>query len=174
MTANKKQVGGDHYKKSRIQHWDFVWANDLDYYQGNITKYVTRWKDKGGLSDLRKAQHYLEKYIELIAGSQPQENIYNKPELVEAEVTVGPPKEDLIPPGGHPLAEHEMCPLCRWELPQHSPQCSTGVATAAVGSAPMNGATAKAKAFCNECGETLPSHVPACSELRKGHQNGSP
>lgn len=63
-SANSKQVGGQHYK-TPIQHWDFVHANDLDYFQGQITKYVCRWKRKNGVQDLRKAQHFLEKYIEL-------------------------------------------------------------------------------------------------------------
>lgn len=64
MTANSRQVAGTHYK-SGIQHWDYVVANDLDYFQGQITKYVTRWKKKNGLADLLKAQHFLEKYIEV-------------------------------------------------------------------------------------------------------------
>jgi len=65
MGANETQVGGDHYKKQKIQHWDFVAANDLDYFQGQITKYVSRWKDKNGLQDLYKAKHFLDKYIEV-------------------------------------------------------------------------------------------------------------
>jgi hypothetical protein len=63
--ANDRQEGGDHYKSS-IQHWDFVAANDLDYFQGAITKYVARWKKKNGLMDLKKARHFLDKYIELV------------------------------------------------------------------------------------------------------------
>jgi len=64
MQANDKQVGGTHYK-SAIQHWDYVAANDLDYFQAQITKYVTRWKKKNGITDLKKAEHFLQKYIEL-------------------------------------------------------------------------------------------------------------
>ena len=64
MSANEKQVAGQHYRAT-IQHWDYVVANDLDYFQGQITKYVTRWKKKNGLTDLLKAQHFLEKYIEV-------------------------------------------------------------------------------------------------------------
>lgn len=64
MSANKRQVGGRHYK-SYIEHWDYVAANDLDYFQGQITKYVARWKLKGGLEDLQKARHFLDKYIEI-------------------------------------------------------------------------------------------------------------
>ena len=64
MNANEKQVGGLHYVSS-IQHWDYVAANNLDYFQGQITKYVARWKNKNGLQDLEKAKHFLEKYIEL-------------------------------------------------------------------------------------------------------------
>jgi hypothetical protein len=64
MSANKRQVAGNHYN-SNIQHWDYVVANDLDYFQAQITKYVTRWKKKNGITDLLKAQHFLEKYIEI-------------------------------------------------------------------------------------------------------------
>ena len=63
--ANDRQVGGTHYA-SDIQHWDVVWENELDYFQGQITKYVMRWKDKNGVEDLHKARHFLDKYIELV------------------------------------------------------------------------------------------------------------
>lgn len=66
--ANDTQVGGDHYIKREIQPWDFIAANGLGYFEGNIVKYVTRWKDKGGLRDLEKAAHYLQKLIELQNG----------------------------------------------------------------------------------------------------------
>jgi hypothetical protein len=69
MSANDKQVAGSHYV-AEIQHWDYVVANDLDYFQGQITKYVTRWKRKNGLVDLKKAQHFLEKYIEVIEAAR--------------------------------------------------------------------------------------------------------
>jgi hypothetical protein len=58
------QVGGDHYMDRAIQPWDYIISNDLGFLEGNIIKYVTRWKDKGGVDDLRKAQHYLAKLIE--------------------------------------------------------------------------------------------------------------
>lgn len=64
-TANDTQVGGQHYKAKTIQPWDFIAANGLGYFEGNIVKYVSRWRDKGGLDDLRKARHYLDKLIEL-------------------------------------------------------------------------------------------------------------
>ena len=67
--ANEKQVAGSHYR-THIQHWDYVVANDLDYFQGQITKYVTRWKRKNGLTDLLKAQHFLEKYLEVVREAQ--------------------------------------------------------------------------------------------------------
>ena len=62
--ANATQVAGTHYKSKAIQPWDYIHANNLGYMEGNIVKYITRWKDKGGLSDLKKAQHYLAKLIE--------------------------------------------------------------------------------------------------------------
>lgn len=67
MSANDKQVGGDHYRtRSGMQHWDWCWENRYDQFQYCITKYVDRHKRKNGLEDLYKARHHLEKYIELL------------------------------------------------------------------------------------------------------------
>lgn len=63
--ANAVQVGGDHYKKNAIQPWDYIVSNDLGYLEGNVVKYVSRWKDKGGRQDLEKAKHYLDKLLEV-------------------------------------------------------------------------------------------------------------
>jgi hypothetical protein len=65
MSANDRQVDGTHYQQTAIQHWDFAASNEFDYFQGQITKYITRWKKKNGLKDLDKALHFLEKYIEV-------------------------------------------------------------------------------------------------------------
>ena len=65
IRANEKQIGGAHYAVKAIQPWDFIIANNLGYLEGNIVKYVSRWKDKGGVQDLKKAQHYLQKLIEV-------------------------------------------------------------------------------------------------------------
>lgn len=88
--ANERQVGGAHYK-SDIQHWDFVYANDLDYFQGQITLYITRWKKKGGLQDLEKAKHFLEKYIELETAKLRPTEITRK---------MLPPKVEKLDPTG--------------------------------------------------------------------------
>jgi hypothetical protein len=68
--ANNVQIGGDHYKSKSIQPWDYIAANHLGYFEGNIVKYVSRWRDKGGLADLLKARHYLDKLIELEENAQ--------------------------------------------------------------------------------------------------------
>ena len=65
MSANDRQVGGSHYKNGGEEHWDRVDRLGLDYFQGQITKYVERWKLKNGIQDLEKASHFLDKYIEL-------------------------------------------------------------------------------------------------------------
>ena len=64
--ANSRQVGGEHYRKvaGAPQHWDFVLAHGIPYMEAQIIKYVMRWRDKGGLQDLEKAKHFLEKLIE--------------------------------------------------------------------------------------------------------------
>lgn len=63
--ANARQVQGDHYKRLTIQTWDYIAANNIGYLEGNVIKYVSRWRDKGGVADLEKARHYLDKLIEL-------------------------------------------------------------------------------------------------------------
>ena len=72
MPANDVQVGGDHYKQPghHEEHWDRVARLGLDYFQGQITKYIERWKKKGGVQDLHKARHFLDKYIELAEAEQ--------------------------------------------------------------------------------------------------------
>ena len=67
MVANSKQIGGDHYQAS-IQPWDYILSHELGYLEGNIIKYVTRYKKKNGVQDLEKAMHYLEKLIEVENG----------------------------------------------------------------------------------------------------------
>ena len=61
----RKQVGGDHYSKLAIQPVEYINKNNLSYLQGNVIKYVTRYKDKNGLQDLQKAKHYIDMLIEL-------------------------------------------------------------------------------------------------------------
>ena len=63
--VNDVQHGGTHYKNKTIQPWDYIVSNNLGYLEGNIVKYVSRWKEKGGVADLRKASHYLAKLIEV-------------------------------------------------------------------------------------------------------------
>lgn len=76
--ASTEQVGGGHYKKMKIQVWDFVIANDLDYFQGSIIKYVCRWRDKDWIKDLYKARHFLDKYIETMEAKY--EGLKERPE----------------------------------------------------------------------------------------------
>ncbi len=82
MTANDVQVGGSHYKGKSIQPWDYIAANNLGYFEGNIVKYVSRWRDKGGVDDLKKARHYLDKLIEL--NTPEATNDHNKLERRDA------------------------------------------------------------------------------------------
>jgi hypothetical protein len=65
VPANEIQEGGRHYKQMAIQTWDYIIANGIGYMEGNVIKYVSRWKDKGGIEDLKKARHYLDKLIEV-------------------------------------------------------------------------------------------------------------
>lgn len=65
MEALTTQVDGNHYKFMAIQPVEYIVKNNLPYIDGNVIKYVSRWRSKGGVSDLRKAKHYIEMLIEM-------------------------------------------------------------------------------------------------------------
>lgn len=69
MSALGEQVGGEHYKKLAIQPVEYIHANGIGYFEGNVIKYVTRWRDKGGIVDLLKARHYIDMLVELEKGA---------------------------------------------------------------------------------------------------------
>tara|TARA_B110000503_G_scaffold3970_1_gene5224 strand:+ start:607 stop:813 length:207 start_codon:yes stop_codon:yes gene_type:complete len=54
------QIGGSHYKDLEIQPIDYIMGNSLGYCEGNVVKYVSRWRDKGGIEDLHKAKQYID------------------------------------------------------------------------------------------------------------------
>jgi len=64
MKIFKEQVGGDHYKKLKIQPTEYILANGLGFCEGNIVKYISRWKEKNGIEDLQKIIQYCEILIE--------------------------------------------------------------------------------------------------------------
>lgn len=64
MSALEVQEGGDHYKTLPIQPVEYILANNLPFIEGCVVKYVTRWRSKGGVQDLRKARHFLDLLIE--------------------------------------------------------------------------------------------------------------
>jgi hypothetical protein len=58
------QVGGDHYKKMKIQPSEFINKNEMQFAEGNAIKYICRHSSKGRLQDLEKAKHYIDMIIE--------------------------------------------------------------------------------------------------------------
>ena len=64
MSALDTQVSGNHYKMP-IQPVEFIHKNNIPYIEGNVIKYISRWRDKGGIADLEKAKHYIDLLIEL-------------------------------------------------------------------------------------------------------------
>jgi len=72
MNPFKKQIGGTHYKDHKIQPYEFIQANNLDYLQGVIIKYIVRYKDKNGIEDLDKIIHYCELEKERLKNGKPK------------------------------------------------------------------------------------------------------
>ena len=64
MSPYDRQVDGDHYQKLAIQPMQYSMLNNLDACQHTVIKYVTRFRDKGGIKDLEKAKHCIDMLIE--------------------------------------------------------------------------------------------------------------
>ena len=65
MNPMEQQVGGTHYKDMPIQPVEYIHANAMGYFEGNVVKYISRWRKKGGMADLEKARHYIDLLIQL-------------------------------------------------------------------------------------------------------------
>ena len=64
-SALNVQVDGSHYKDLAIQPVEYIHANGLGFCEGSVVKYVTRWRTKNGIADLKKARHFIDLLIEL-------------------------------------------------------------------------------------------------------------
>lgn len=71
MSALEKQVGGDHYRNMTIQPVEYILANGIPFVEGCVIKYVSRWRNKNGVDDLKKARHFLDMLIEHEEGKAP-------------------------------------------------------------------------------------------------------
>ena len=58
------KISPDYYQKGNIEVTDFIIDQSMSFLEGNVVKYITRYKEKSGIEDLRKARWYLEKLIE--------------------------------------------------------------------------------------------------------------
>tara|TARA_R110002167_G_scaffold225145_1_gene430520 strand:+ start:97 stop:324 length:228 start_codon:yes stop_codon:yes gene_type:complete len=57
-------ISPDYYKRGNIEVTDFIIDQSMSFLEGNIVKYLVRYKEKSGIEDLRKARWYLEKLIQ--------------------------------------------------------------------------------------------------------------
>ena len=64
MSATEIQIGGNHYSKMEIQPIEYIMKNKIPYCEANVIKYLSRWRSKNGVEDLRKAKHYIDLLIE--------------------------------------------------------------------------------------------------------------
>ncbi|MCF0075474.1 DUF3310 domain-containing protein [Dyadobacter sp. CY261] len=63
--ANNHMIGGTHYKDMAIEPWEIIEKNNLDFWEGSALSYLLRWRKKGGIADIDKAIHYLQKLKEI-------------------------------------------------------------------------------------------------------------
>lgn len=96
MSALDTQVGGDHYKKLKIQPVEYITENNMGYLEGNVIKYVTRHESKNGKADILKAIHYLEMIIERkYAEPEPEQEVGLGPIVVGDKVVCLTSQQDV-------------------------------------------------------------------------------
>jgi hypothetical protein len=82
MSANSTQVGGSHYQVLKgLQHWDLVDDYKIGYLEAGAVKYLTRWRQKDGLKDLRKALHFIRKLYEKRSGMSFEQQVTRMPNV---------------------------------------------------------------------------------------------
>ena len=80
MNATDTQVGGSHYKDMPIQPVEYIHANGLSFLEGNVVKYITRHRTKGGKADVEKALHYCQLILELVYNEVSEPVVITVPE----------------------------------------------------------------------------------------------
>ena len=88
MSALDVQVGGDHYKKLKIQPVEYMHANGIPFIEGCIIKYASRWRDKGGIADLEKIKHFAQLLIDLETKEQAEKAGWTQ-DAIEAAAFTG-------------------------------------------------------------------------------------
>lgn len=85
----KKQVGGNHYKKMKIQPAEYIHANNIGFLEGEAISYISRWKDKNGIQDIEKAIHVLQILVQLEkAKNAPVMSLANNSQTTIGEAAV--------------------------------------------------------------------------------------
>ena len=64
QAMDKDRIKHPSHYTDGIEMWDYAYSHGMDFFEGNILKYVTRWRHKNGLEDLYKAKQYLDRLIE--------------------------------------------------------------------------------------------------------------
>lgn len=97
QSALNIQQGGVHYKTLNIQPVEYINANNLSFFQGNVVKYTTRYKDKKGAEDLKKAIHYLQMMLEFEYDIITDVSYKESPKVSEAIADKAKPSNPLKP-----------------------------------------------------------------------------
>lgn len=119
MSTLDNQVGGDHYKNKVIQPIEFIMANGLNFCEGSIVKYITRWREKGGVQDLQKVIHYAQFLIEEAQAAVPEAPTFGE-ELIEAmqeavQLSTFDTTEEMEDTYPAPSGDLEQTKRCVWQ-----------------------------------------------------------
>lgn len=110
ISALDTQVGGNHYKEMPIQPMEYSMANGLDACQHTIIKYVTRFRQKGGIQDLEKARHVIEMLIEFERKAQNEALLKAHTHTqASGQSTVSPHANDNVPVRANPVMPLSGC-----------------------------------------------------------------
>jgi len=105
--ANAMQVGGRYYKQLPIEPWDYIAANGLGFFEGNIIKYITRAAKTKNRDDLLKAQHYLAKLLEITPSEQEERRPKLEPRVATDTNSADDDVKPMEPPSLRPVESQE-------------------------------------------------------------------
>lgn len=79
----KQPPSSEHYRNLSVEPIDFIEANNLNFFEGCIIKYVSRWRYKNGIDDLRKAQYYLDRLIKKVEQGKELSDLSDNKSLMQ-------------------------------------------------------------------------------------------
>ncbi len=90
LDISKDPISPRHYQRGKIEVFDFIQDQGLSFPEGNVVKYLCRWREKNGIEDLKKAAKYLDLYIQWMEkNAQVPNNLESSGQMLSQKPLLG-------------------------------------------------------------------------------------